>query len=133
MWILRRSALPTLDDRKRKIKGNCFGCLEAGHKIENCHAIKSCFFCKRERAHHQAACPSKLGEGPKVSESVYSATEPHDNTDSTTPPESVPTNVSGRPSSLTYLRRLCINVSWWRTYCGMHFSWIFGTIRHGSP
>ena len=59
-WSDKCRTFPTIEERKEKILGNCFGCLKSGHSIHNCDRTKACHYCNQENSHHSSLCPTKF-------------------------------------------------------------------------
>ncbi|MBV2113425.1 MAG: aspartyl protease family protein [Candidatus Thiodiazotropha sp. (ex Ctena orbiculata)] len=60
-WNDECSRYPTVEARKRRIKGSCFICLKQGHKSDECTLKKSCYYCGQMNNHHRSLCPEKFG------------------------------------------------------------------------
>lgn len=60
-------AYRTLRARKRQLFGRCYACLQATHKISNCHSSICCIYCNAENNHHSSLCVAKFGKANSTS------------------------------------------------------------------
>ena len=74
-WRDECNSFPTLQSRKKKIKGNCFICLKPNHLLKDCKVNKPCFYCQKVRNHHRSLCPKRFPPDQE-NETVASFTDP---------------------------------------------------------
>ena len=60
-WSDECDKYSTVDARKEKIWGSCFGCLKSGHSLNECPSQKICIHCQTVGKHHRSLCPKKFG------------------------------------------------------------------------
>lgn len=75
-WSDECTDYPTVNSRKGKLKGNCFGCLRPGHTIDKCRKLKRCYYCKKENNHHSSLCPQRFSIMAKPQLSAVAVDQP---------------------------------------------------------
>ena len=51
----------TIEERKQKIKGRCYICLNPTHQSRSCRQRVHCYYCKQWNRHHRSLCPQQFG------------------------------------------------------------------------
>ncbi|MCG8044652.1 MAG: DUF1759 domain-containing protein [Candidatus Thiodiazotropha endolucinida] len=59
-WSDECKKYATINERKDRIKGSCFKCLNGGHSFKECKTNKVCVYCGEMNVHHRSLCPKKF-------------------------------------------------------------------------
>src|SRR5262249_22144418 len=59
-WADECNKFPTVEARRKLLKGRCFICLRKDHKQSDCKSERVCAHCKAKN-HHRSLCPEKFG------------------------------------------------------------------------
>ncbi|XP_053406660.1 uncharacterized protein LOC128559357 [Mercenaria mercenaria] len=68
-WSDECTKYPTIEDRKKRIKGSCYRCLKEGHISSQCKSSKTCVYCGQVDVHHRSLCEKKFKEKKNKEES----------------------------------------------------------------
>ena len=60
-WSDECEKYATIEERKQKIKGSCYICLNPTHQSSSCRQRVHCYYCKQWNRHHRSLCPQQFG------------------------------------------------------------------------
>ena len=60
-WSDECEKYATIEERKQKIKGSCYICLNPTHQSSSCRQRVHCHYCKQWNRHHRSLCPQQFG------------------------------------------------------------------------
>ena len=73
-WSDECEKYSAIEERKQKIKGSCYICLNPTHQSSSCRQRVHCYYCKQWNRHHQSLCPQQFGtfqgENPSLAEEL---------------------------------------------------------------
>ena len=55
-WSDQCPTYSTLQERKEKLRGSCYNCLQRGHTLKECTKDRKCAHCGRSKSHHRSLC-----------------------------------------------------------------------------
>ena len=60
-WSDECEKYSTIEERKQKIKGSCYICLNPTYQSSGCRQRVHCYYCKQWNRHHRSLCPQQFG------------------------------------------------------------------------
>ena len=61
-WSDECEKYATIEERKQKIKGSCYICLNPTHQSSSCRQRVHCYYCKQWNRYHRSVCPQQFGK-----------------------------------------------------------------------